>query len=149
MSSRSTPRRRLAQALERAQLTDRQLERAGIISRATLRKFRAGHVRELRIGTVQRLADALGCSAAWLAFGLGAWPVALRQGDVLVARVSLDVCASAEAERWVEELRRVAPGRPVIVLLQGDVETMPEGVARAARSAQEVRSGLGGASGRD
>lgn len=132
----STPQERLALALQRAGLTHRQLAALGSVSRSTLQRLRSGEVARLRMDTIGRVARALGCSAAWLAYGLEAAPLRLAPADALIVRVSLRDCCNAELQAWVDELRRAAPGHPVVVLLDSELETMPAEAALAERTRQ-------------
>jgi hypothetical protein len=81
------------------------------------------------MGIIQRMARALGCSAAWLSFGLESKPLRLRDSDALVVRVELEDWNGVEVEDWERQLQQALPGRPVMVLLRGDLEAMPKAEA--------------------
>ena len=84
--------RRLALALDRAGLTakslsERMRERGEPTSATTLYKIRGGRAGRVEVETIRRAAEALGCSAGWLAFGEGQAPPA-RTGGALVSGAS-------------------------------------------------------------
>jgi hypothetical protein len=87
----------------------------------------------VRLALIERLASALNCSAAWLAFGLEIPRAELRKCDAVVLRMDSEDWNERNGpaiERFVDDIRREAPGRPVIVMPPADIEVMPEEEAR-------------------
>ncbi len=73
---------RLSLALERLHLSNADLaartkDRGEAVSVDAIRKLRTGRDQRVEVGTVRRLAAALGCSAGWLAFAEGEAPAAM------------------------------------------------------------------------
>lgn len=65
---------RIRVAREARKLNQRELAEQADLSLSVVALLERGRRTNLKLSTAQALADALGCSVEWLAFGVGAAP---------------------------------------------------------------------------
>lgn len=98
---------RLRQALKDKNWSIDEFSRRSNVSHTTLHKFAAG--RDVRLSTVERIAQALGVSASWLVYGV----TVQKMKRCPALRVTGDPL-NPHLVTFVEDVRRSFPELPII-----------------------------------